>query len=328
VLNPGTPSQIVLNLIICIFSMKMYATYSPFVNAKADKLAEITQYQLFFTMLAALCIKVDISEEDNYNQRMFDMCLSGLQLTGPVLLVYQGFVQGGAKGAALNTETGGAMDDVRAMARSYSDAKGAAKELEMSSLGKRFGRQLRAMSSGIKGNKAELGGGGEQGGRLDEARRKWDGEGEVVEMRGNPLREGGEGGGGAKGDVDRRHLARAMSGGFPKKPTGKGGRLGKNRGVGGSGGIGGGVVPPPTSSPPEAAEPAPPPPPTPVEAAAVWTKHIDGESGHPFYEDKDGLSVWDEPFQKEWNEELGGWSWRSLVDGRIQSEEPVALVWE
>ncbi|GMI40527.1 hypothetical protein TeGR_g4099, partial [Tetraparma gracilis] len=172
ILNPGTPSQIVLNLIICIFSMKMYAKYNPFVNAKADKLAEIAQYQLFFTMLAALCIKVDISEEDNYNQKMFDLCLSGLQLTGPVLLVYQGFVQGGAKGAALNTETGGAMDDVRAMARSYSDAKGAAKELEMSSLGKRFGRQLRAMSSGIGGTKAELG--VERGG-LDAARRKWDG---------------------------------------------------------------------------------------------------------------------------------------------------------
>ena len=131
ILNPGTPSQIVLNLIICIFSMKIYAKYHPFVNAKADKLAEIAQYQLFFTMLAALCIKVDISEEDNYNKRVFDLCLSGLQLTGPVLLVYQGFVQGGAKGAVLNTEVGGAMDDVRAVARSYSDAKEAAKELEI-----------------------------------------------------------------------------------------------------------------------------------------------------------------------------------------------------
>ncbi|GMI58414.1 hypothetical protein TeGR_g1540 [Tetraparma gracilis] len=90
ILNQGTPSQIVLNLIICIFSMKMYATYSPFVNAKADKLAEIAQYQLFFTMLAALCIKVDISEEDNYNKRMFDGALAGLQFMGPVLLVYQG----------------------------------------------------------------------------------------------------------------------------------------------------------------------------------------------------------------------------------------------
>ncbi|GMI31435.1 hypothetical protein TeGR_g2949 [Tetraparma gracilis] len=117
ILNQGTPSQIVLNLIICIFSMKMYATYSPFVNAKADKLAEIAQYQLFFTMLAALCIKVDISKEDNYNKRMFDGALAGLQFMGPVLLVAQGFVQGGAKGAALNTEMGGAMDEVRAMTK-------------------------------------------------------------------------------------------------------------------------------------------------------------------------------------------------------------------
>ncbi|GMI23224.1 hypothetical protein TeGR_g6683, partial [Tetraparma gracilis] len=144
---------------------------------------------------------------DNYNKRMFDLCLSGLQLTGPVLLVYQGFVQGGAKRAALNTETGGAMDDVRAMARSYSDAKGAAKELEMSSLGKRFGRQLRAMSSGIGGTKAELG--VERGG-VEAARRKWDG-------ADNPLHED-KTKEATKEAVDQRHLIRAKSGGFHKKP--------------------------------------------------------------------------------------------------------------
>ena len=50
-LNPGTPSQIVLNMIVCLFSMKVYAVYMPFVNSKSDRLAEIVQWQLFFTTL-------------------------------------------------------------------------------------------------------------------------------------------------------------------------------------------------------------------------------------------------------------------------------------
>ena len=305
ILNPGTPSQIVLNLIICMFSMNTYKTYMPFNSTKANKLAEITQWQLFFTMLAALCIKVDISEEDNYNKRMFDLCLSGLQLTGPVLLVYQGFVQGGAKGAVLNTEVGGAMDDVRAMARSYSDAKGAAKEL--GGLGGSM-RQLRAMSSGFGKSfrKADLGGGGGQGEeRLDAARRKWggDGEGEGVEMRGNPLHEGAAGDNGFTGDVDQRHLFRAKSGGYHNKPTQGGGRLGKK--TGGD-----------NAKLPEAAA-APPPPPA---KETTWVQHVDEKSGHPFYESSAGESSWDEPFARE------GGSWRSLVDGRVVYEEPQNVI--
>ncbi|GMH48343.1 hypothetical protein TrRE_jg8423 [Triparma retinervis] len=170
-LRPNTPSQIVLNLIICICSIKIYATYKPFVSDKVDKLAELAQFQLFFTMLAALCIKVDISDEDNYNKATFDMCLAGMQFMGPVLLVYQGWIQGGTKGAAINAEVGGAMDDVRKLARSYSGAKEAAKSLEMTSLGKRISNKLRSISSGA----IELAGGAmssKVGRRQKEEKRK------------------------------------------------------------------------------------------------------------------------------------------------------------
>jgi len=44
ILNPGTPSQLVLNLIICIFSAKMYATYKSFMSEKADTLVEVAQW--------------------------------------------------------------------------------------------------------------------------------------------------------------------------------------------------------------------------------------------------------------------------------------------
>jgi hypothetical protein len=173
-LRPGTPSQLVLNLIICVCSMKIYAAYKPFVSDRVDKLAELAQFQLFFTMLAALCIKVDISDEDNYNKTTFDFCLAGMQFLGLVLLVYQSwvrYVQGGAKRAALNTEVGGAMDDVRQLARSYSNAKGGANEVEMSTWKEKVGNKLRSISSGAM----ELGGGvlsSEERRRRKEEKRK------------------------------------------------------------------------------------------------------------------------------------------------------------
>jgi hypothetical protein len=151
-LSPGTPSQIVLNLIICVVSMRTYAAYKPFVSEKADKLAEVVQFQLFFTMLAALCIKVNLDDLDDYNADLFDSVITCLQFMGPALLFYQAYVQGGAKEAIMDTETGGAIDDLRKLARSYSGAK---EGLEMISWGKKIGAKLRAVSGGAR----ELGSG-------------------------------------------------------------------------------------------------------------------------------------------------------------------------
>ena len=94
-LNPGTPSQIVLNMIVCLFSMKVYAVYKPFVNSKSDRLAEVVQWQLFFTMLAALCIKVEITGDDDYDKATFNLVLGLIQFAGPGVLVYQAFVFSG-----------------------------------------------------------------------------------------------------------------------------------------------------------------------------------------------------------------------------------------
>jgi hypothetical protein len=85
-LQPGSPTQIVLNLVICIFSMRVYALYKPFVSGKSDKLAEVAQWELFFTILAALCIKVDIDDDDGYNRKAFDGFLVSLQFIIPLLL--------------------------------------------------------------------------------------------------------------------------------------------------------------------------------------------------------------------------------------------------
>jgi hypothetical protein len=122
-LQPGTPTQIMLNLIICIFSMRVYALYKPFVDGNDDQLAEVAQWELFFTVLAALCIKVGIDDEDGYNRNVFDGVLVSLQFIIPLLLVYQVYLSAGTKkNKEKFVETGGAMDDVRKVARSLSQA--------------------------------------------------------------------------------------------------------------------------------------------------------------------------------------------------------------
>ena len=58
--NPGTSSQIVASLIICLLSVRVYSGYDPFIDEKHDRLVEVAQWQLFFTLLGSLCIRVKI----------------------------------------------------------------------------------------------------------------------------------------------------------------------------------------------------------------------------------------------------------------------------
>ena len=69
-LNPGTASQIVISMLICLFSMRVYAKYEPFINYKHDRLAEVAQWQLFFTLLGALCVKVNLDDENYQDKSM------------------------------------------------------------------------------------------------------------------------------------------------------------------------------------------------------------------------------------------------------------------
>jgi hypothetical protein len=88
-LAPGTEAQIILNIIICIGSMRVYAEYTPFKSSANNSLAETAQWQLFATMLAALMIRVDAVGEDGYSKAAFDFFLAFFQFLAPALLIFQ-----------------------------------------------------------------------------------------------------------------------------------------------------------------------------------------------------------------------------------------------
>ena len=108
-LRPGTASQIMMSMILCLGSMRVYAGYKPFIEDKVDTFAEVAQWQLFFTMFAALSIKVNVDDESLQDRSSFDVMLVILQFIAPLIVVVHYFVFE-------------AKDDVTRVKRNLSDA--------------------------------------------------------------------------------------------------------------------------------------------------------------------------------------------------------------
>ncbi|GMH70102.1 hypothetical protein TrLO_g7545 [Triparma laevis f. longispina] len=88
-LKPGTASQIVVSILMCLGSIRTYAYYNPFVDPKTDIIAEVAQWSLFFIMFGALLIRVNIDSESLQDRGYFDAILVGVNLTPLLLPVIQ-----------------------------------------------------------------------------------------------------------------------------------------------------------------------------------------------------------------------------------------------
>ncbi|GMI36382.1 hypothetical protein TrRE_jg11935 [Triparma retinervis] len=66
--------------------MRIYAGCKPFVDENIDRFSEVAQWQLFFTLFAALAMKVNMDDENLQNRGYFDMILTCIQFV-PVLIV-------------------------------------------------------------------------------------------------------------------------------------------------------------------------------------------------------------------------------------------------
>ncbi|GMH48997.1 hypothetical protein TrVE_jg8778 [Triparma verrucosa] len=97
----GTASQIVVGLLISVFTSALYIHWRPFEKESDDDLAILTQVSLFLTLLAALLRKVEVDKTDHYNELIFGTMLivvncSGIgmillsQLTKPVHYLFNG----------------------------------------------------------------------------------------------------------------------------------------------------------------------------------------------------------------------------------------------
>jgi len=85
-LDSGTGANILFSIILCLGSMRIYSGYKPFVDEKLDRLAELMQWQLIFTMVAALAMKTNLAEESEQNQRYFDVLLVLIQFGSAIVI--------------------------------------------------------------------------------------------------------------------------------------------------------------------------------------------------------------------------------------------------
>ncbi|GMI40505.1 hypothetical protein TrCOL_g10999 [Triparma columacea] len=84
-LAPGTAAQVLFSLIMCFFALVAYRDRRPFVSEFTDKFNNAAQLQLFFTLLGALAMKVNLDNENLQNKGYFDMILTGVQFV-PTLI--------------------------------------------------------------------------------------------------------------------------------------------------------------------------------------------------------------------------------------------------
>jgi len=78
-LVPGTAAQIVMSMVMCLGATRMYCRKRPFISDFHDSFAEVVQWQLFFTMFAALAIRVNLDGEMLQDKVYFDVFLTVLQ---------------------------------------------------------------------------------------------------------------------------------------------------------------------------------------------------------------------------------------------------------
>jgi hypothetical protein len=60
VIGPGTSAQAVLAVLLALFCIKLYSVNTPYVNSQGGFLADVGQFQIFFTFFGALVIQGDL----------------------------------------------------------------------------------------------------------------------------------------------------------------------------------------------------------------------------------------------------------------------------
>ena len=84
-LAPGTAAQVLFSLIMCINAMRVYAGCQPFIDLSNDRISEVAQWQLLYTLIAALAIKVNLDGENLNDMVFFDVMLTSVNVF-PLLL--------------------------------------------------------------------------------------------------------------------------------------------------------------------------------------------------------------------------------------------------
>ncbi|GMH73787.1 hypothetical protein TrLO_g1511 [Triparma laevis f. longispina] len=96
VLGSGTLSQIIISMLLCLASMRVFAGCKPFIEERVGQFSEMSQWQIFFVMFASLLLRFnEMSDQFNIeNKKAFDVILVGTQALSPAVILLMVLVKG------------------------------------------------------------------------------------------------------------------------------------------------------------------------------------------------------------------------------------------
>ena len=68
--KPGSATQVVVGLLVALGSFGLYTYHQPFVSHANSMLGIVAMVQVFFTMLAGLLIKLDVTADEGYDEEV------------------------------------------------------------------------------------------------------------------------------------------------------------------------------------------------------------------------------------------------------------------
>ncbi|GMH72487.1 hypothetical protein TrLO_g15570 [Triparma laevis f. longispina] len=96
VLGQGSLSQIVVSIFICLCSTRIFVSCKPYIKRKVDIFLELSLWQIFFVMFAALLIRVsEIGDQFQIeNESVFDFLLILTQALAPAVMLAMALIKG------------------------------------------------------------------------------------------------------------------------------------------------------------------------------------------------------------------------------------------
>ncbi|GMH76607.1 hypothetical protein TrLO_g8011, partial [Triparma laevis f. longispina] len=85
--SSGSPSQIVVGMMLSLGAIVIYVHCKPFLESDDDLLAVVSQLSIFFTLFGALLIRVQVDDRDGYDQAIFGVILIAVNSAGIVLVL-------------------------------------------------------------------------------------------------------------------------------------------------------------------------------------------------------------------------------------------------
>ena len=92
---PDTASQIIAVLLVAFFFLVLLRSFNPYLAADDDLVAAGAQVGLVLTSLGALCAKVEVTSEDSWSTASFDVILTGVLASVPLMALLFVLVEAG-----------------------------------------------------------------------------------------------------------------------------------------------------------------------------------------------------------------------------------------